>query len=121
MIFADQDVLASGFGRERGCAGDKGEEKDQFPRHGVPRMAVAQVVGTIFLAPATHPWVPYSRGSDEYALEADGLYGTAERAERDRVMAHLTMIGTLDFGVSCTTLNGTVGPNNHRIISPKAT
>lgn len=52
-----------------------------------------------FLAPATYPWVQESRGSDEYALEADGLYGTVDRAERDRVVAHLTMIATLDFGV----------------------
>ena len=52
-----------------------------------------------FLTPATHPWTPGHRGSDEYALEADGLYGTADRAERDRVVVHLTMIGTPDFGV----------------------
>lgn len=52
-----------------------------------------------FLAPNENPWSPGLRGNDEWGMEIEGLYGTADKPEIDQVKVHLTMVGTPDFGV----------------------
>jgi hypothetical protein len=51
-----------------------------------------------FLAPKGQEW-SFQGGNDSWGLEVQGLYGTEDRAEMDRVDVHLYMIGNRELGV----------------------
>jgi hypothetical protein len=68
---------------------------DNFPRDGWP---APNELKRFFLAPKGQEWSFHGR-NDSWGLDVDGMYGTADRAEIDRVAAHLYMIGNRDLGV----------------------
>jgi hypothetical protein len=51
-----------------------------------------------FLAPQGREW-SYHGGNDSWGLDVDGLYGTDNLPEIERVRVHLYMIGNPDHGV----------------------
>src|SRR5438270_348556 len=51
-----------------------------------------------FLAPKGQEW-SFKGRNDSWGLDVDGLYGTGDRAETDRVKVHLYMVGNRDLGV----------------------
>jgi hypothetical protein len=68
---------------------------DKFPWRGWPPSSELE---PFFLAPKGKEW-SYWGGNDEWGMEIEGLYGTADKPEIDQVKVHLTMVGTPDFGV----------------------
>ncbi len=68
---------------------------DRWIRADWPRLSELE---PFFLAPKGKEW-SYRGGNDEWGLDISGLFGTARLPETDQVTAHLTMIGTPDFGV----------------------
>jgi hypothetical protein len=68
---------------------------DNFPRDGWPAPDELQ---RFFLAPKGQEW-SFQGGNDSWGLDVDGMYGTGDRAEMDRVAAHLYMTGNRDLGV----------------------
>jgi hypothetical protein len=68
---------------------------DNFPRDGWP---APDELKRFFLAPKGQEWSFHGR-NDSWGLDVDGMYGTGDRAEMDRVAAHLYMTGNRDLGV----------------------
>jgi hypothetical protein len=68
---------------------------DSFDSKGWPAPNELQ---RFFLAPKGQEW-SFQGGNDSWGLDIQGLYGTEDRAEIDRVNVHLYMIGNRDLGV----------------------
>ena len=68
---------------------------DNFPHHGWPAVSELE---PFFLAPKGQEW-SFEGRNDSWGIDIDGLYGTEDRAEIDRVGVHLYMIGNRDLGV----------------------
>ena len=68
---------------------------DNFPHHGWPALSELE---PFFLAPKGQEWSFHGR-NDSWGIDVDGLYGTGDRAEIDRVGVHLYMMGNRDLGV----------------------
>jgi len=68
---------------------------DRFDSNGWPALGELE---PFFLAPKGQEWSFQGR-NDSWGIDIDGLYGTEDRAEIDRVGVHLYMIGNRDLGV----------------------
>jgi len=68
---------------------------DNFPHQGWPALSELE---PFFLAPKGQEW-SFEGRNDSWGIDIDGLYGTGDRAEIDRVGVHLYMIGNRNLGV----------------------
>jgi hypothetical protein len=68
---------------------------DRFDSNGWPALSEFE---PFFLAPKGQEW-SFQGGNDSWGLDVNGMYGTGDRAEIDRVKAHLYMTGNRDLGV----------------------